>query len=95
MKKLPDWLISYLRQPFVFIVWVMETYTKNTTRARIFMAKPNVAKTFKLAITFTMLTWIVVGIMASDEDRGRLTEKIRTTWGDIQDINEQKKLQNN
>ena len=94
MKKLPNWLISYLRQPFVYIVWVMETYAKNTARLRIFMAKPNVAKAFKLAITFTMLVWIVVGIMASDEDRGRLTEKIRTTWGDIQEINEQKKLQN-
>ena len=81
---MPGWLKSYLRQPFVMIVWFMETYAKNTTRLRIFMTKPNVIKTFKLAITFTMLVWIVVGFMASDEDRGRLTEKIRTTWGELQ-----------
>lgn len=93
MTNLPDWLKSYLRQPFVMIVWFMETYAKNTARLRIFMAKPDVIKAFKLAIAFTMLAWIVIGLMASDEDRGRLTETIRTTWGEMQDVNEQKKLQ--
>ena len=81
---MPGWLKSYLRQPFVMIVWFMETYTKNTTRLRIFMTNPGAIKAFKIAITFTMLVWIVVGFMASDEDRGRLTEKIRTTWGELQ-----------
>ena len=84
MITLPNWLKWYLRQPFVMIVWVMETYTKNTARLRVFMTKPSSVKTFKLAITFTMLIWVVVGFMASDEDRGRLTEKIRTTWGELQ-----------
>ncbi|MDH3335919.1 MAG: hypothetical protein OEL50_04670 [Rhodospirillaceae bacterium] len=94
MKKLPDWLISYLRQPFVFIVWVMETYAINTARLRIFMSKPTVAKVFKLAITLTVVTWIFVGLMANEEDRSRLTDTLKGFWGEVQDINEQKKLQN-
>lgn len=93
MTGFTEGLKSYLRVPFVMIVWFMETYAKNTTRVRIFMAKPDVIKVFKLAIAFTMLAWIVIGVMASDEDRGRLTEKIRTTWGEVQDINQQKKDQ--
>ena len=81
---MPQWLKSYLRQPFVMIVWFMETYAKNTARLRILMTKPGAIKAFKIAIMFTMLVWIVVGVMASDEDRGRLTETIRTTWGELQ-----------
>lgn len=95
MSSLPPWLISYLRQPFVFIVWVMETYAKNTARLKVFMTKPRVMLTFKLAITVTMLVWIVVGVIASDADRGRLTKTLTGFWDDIQGTVEQKNNLNN
>ena len=93
--NMPEWLKSYLRAPFVVIVWFMETYGKNSTRLRAFMAKPDITKIFKIAIGFTMVVWIVVGVIASDDDRSRLTETLKGFWGEMQDLNEQKKLQNN
>ena len=48
MTGLPAGLKAYLRVPFVMIVWVMETYTKNRDSFRTFMAKPRVSTAFKV-----------------------------------------------
>lgn len=94
MSGIPNGLKNYLRVPFVMIVWVMETYTKNRERLTHFLAQPRVATTLKWTIVLTMLVWVVVGLMASEEDRGRLTDALKGFWSEAQDINEQKKQLN-
>ena len=93
MAGFPEGLKSYLRVPFVMIVWFMETYAKNTARLRIFMKKPRVAMAFKLAITFTVLLWVVVAMVASEDDKNRFTDTLKSFWGEMQDLNQQKKEQ--
>lgn len=94
MAGLPNGLKAYLRVPFVMIVWVMETYAKNRERLRAFLAQPRVAGTLKWAIVLTAVVWLVVGFMASDEDRGRLTETLKAFWTDTQELNAEKKRLN-
>jgi len=91
MTGLPEGLKSYLRAPFVMIVWVMETYTKNRDHLKAFMAQPRVAKTFKIAVVLTALGWIVVALMANPEQGQRLTDAVKSFWSDTQDLSEQRK----
>ncbi len=94
MTGIPNGLKNYLRVPFVMIVWVMETYAKNRERFRSFISQPRVAATLKWAIVMTAVVWIAVGFMASDEDRGRLTEAVKGLWSEAQDLNAEKKRLN-
>ena len=94
MTGLPSGLKAYFRVPFVMIVWVMETYAKNRDRFRTFMAKPRVATAFKVMLALTAAAWIIIGLMAKEEDRGLLTDAVQGLWSDAQDLNAQKKLLN-
>ena len=95
MTGLPEGLKNYLRTPFVMIVWVMETYTKNRTRLKAFMAEPRVAKTFKIAVVVTTFVWLAVAFMASPDYSQRLTETVKEFWADTKDLPAQRKaLQN-
>ncbi|PHS78727.1 MAG: hypothetical protein COB59_05600 [Rhodospirillaceae bacterium] len=87
-------LKNYFRVPFVMIVWVMETYTKNRESVREFMAKPRIASAFKVVLTLTALAWVIVAWQASEEDGSRLTDAMKGFWSDAQDLNDQKKQLN-
>lgn len=94
MTGLPEGLKSYLRTPFVMIVWVMETYGKNRDRLRAFMDKPRVSLAFKVMLALTVVVWLVIGFTASEEYRHRLTDAVQGLWSEAQDLNEQKKQLN-
>jgi len=91
MTGLPEGLKAYLRVPFVMIVWVMETYTKNRARLKTFMAQPRTAQMFKWAITLTALVWLAVAVMANPQQGQRFTDAIKGLWSDTQNLSEQRK----
>ena len=91
MTGLPAGLKAYLRVPFVMIVWVMETYTKNRDSFRAFMAKPRVSMAFKVMLALTALAWVIIGFSANEEQSGRLTNAMQGFWSDAQDLNAEKK----
>lgn len=91
MSGLPKGLISYLRAPFVMIVWVMETYTNNRERLKAFMAQPRTAKTFKVAITLTGLIWVAIAVMANEQQGERLTDAMQNFWTETQTLSDDRK----
>lgn len=91
MSGIPEGLKSYLRAPFAAIVWVMETYSKNRERLRVFMAQPRTARIFKMAIVVTALAWIVIALMANEEQGQRLTDALKGFWSETQSLSEERK----
>lgn len=84
-------LKAYLRVPFVMIVWVMETYTKNRERVKSFMAKPRTAQVFKTAVVLTALVWIVIGLTANEEQGQRFTDAVKNFWTETQSLSDEKR----
>lgn len=80
--------------PFRIFSFFMGHFITNRNRLKAFMAQPRVATTFTIVIGFTMVVWIVIGVYASDADRGRLTNAVMSLWEDTRDLNEQKKQMN-
>lgn len=68
--KLKSWLIAYLRQPFVMIVWFMETFKKNRTRLKAFSEQQRVSSAFKTLIVTTFFVWLLIFAFISTEDGG-------------------------
>ena len=66
--KLKSWLIAYLRQPFVMIVWFMETFKKNRERLKAFMARQQVSSIVKTVIITTFFLWLLVFAFISTQD---------------------------
>jgi len=91
MTGLPEGLKAYLRVPFVMIVWVMETYTLNRARLKTFMAQPRTAQVFKWAIGVTALIWLVVAMMASEQQGQRFTNAVKGFWSDAQSLSQERK----
>ncbi|MBL4748209.1 MAG: hypothetical protein JKY17_05400 [Magnetovibrio sp.] len=95
MTGLPQGLKSYLRAPFVVIVWVMETYTKNRARLKAVMARPRVSFAFKMLLVLTAVIWITVAILANGKQGGRLTDAVKGILSDAKNVSaERKALQN-
>lgn len=84
-------LKSYLRVPFVMIVWVMETYAKNRERLKTFMAQPRTAKIFKGAIVLTVLVWVAIALMANEEQGHRLSDAMKNFWSETQSLSQDRK----
>lgn len=80
VNTLPNFVKSYLRVPFVGIVWIMETFVKNRARLKTLMAEPRVASIFKGAVVTTVLVWLVIAVMANDEQRQRLSTAMQDLW---------------
>ncbi|OEJ67008.1 hypothetical protein [Magnetovibrio blakemorei] len=90
MSRASEVVKNYLRVPFIIIVWMMETYSKNRQRLRTFMAQPGTKTAFKWAITVTALAWIVIAFMARDEHGQRLNDALIGVWGDTQTLIEER-----
>ena len=82
---------AYLRVPFTVIVWMMETYSKNRLRLRIYMAQSRTKTMFKWAITVTMLAWIVIALIAREDQGQRLNDAIQGGWADTQSLFDERK----
>ena len=92
--SIPNGVKAYFRVPFVMIVWVMETYTKNRAQFKTFLAKPRVALAFKVALALTAVAWLSVALMANQKDGERLTDAVKGIVNDAQSLNDQKKQMN-
>lgn len=91
MSGMPEGLKAYFRAPFVMIVWVMETYAKNRARLRTFMKEPRNAKIFKVAVVITALAWLVIALMANEQQGQRLTDAVKNLWSETKDLSDQRK----
>ncbi len=68
--KMKSWLIAYLRQPFVMIVWFMETFKKNRLRLKAFSERQKFLSIFKTLIVTTFFVWLLIFAFLSTEDGG-------------------------
>lgn len=78
---LKSWLIAYLRQPFVLIVWFMETFKKNRERLTAFMARQRVSSIIKTVIVTTFFVWLLVfGFLSTEEGGDRFTCAVKSLY---------------
>ena len=79
--KLKSWLIAYLRQPFVMIVWFIETFKKNRLRLKAFMEKQRVSSFVKTIIITTFFVWLLVFAFIATQDGGdRFTCAVKSLY---------------
>lgn len=79
--KMKSWLIAYLRQPFVMIVWFMETFKKNRVRLKALMEKQRVSSLVKTIIVTTFFVWLLVFAFISTQDGGdRFTCAVKSLY---------------
>ena len=79
--KMKSWLIAYLRQPFVMIVWFMETFKKNRTRLKSFSERQKVSSIFKTVIVTTFFVWLLVFAFISTQEGGdRFTCAVKSLY---------------
>ncbi|MCG8389416.1 MAG: hypothetical protein MJA30_27945 [Cytophagales bacterium] len=82
-QAVKDFVIWYLRQPFVMIVWFMETFAANRARLKAFMAEPRVASWVKTIIVATFFVWLLVfAFVATQEGGDRFTCAVKSLWPD-------------
>ena len=79
--KLKSWLIASLRQPFVMIVWFIETFKKNRLRLKAFMEKQRVSSFVKTIIITTFFVWLLVFAFIATQDGGdRFTCAVKSLY---------------
>jgi hypothetical protein len=79
--KMKSWLIAYLRQPFVMIVWFMETFKKNRLRLKAFSERQKFSSIFKTLIVTTFFVWLLIFAFLSTEDGGdRFTCAVKSLY---------------
>lgn len=76
-----SWLIWYLRQPFVMVVWFMETFAKNRAAVKAWAARPRVAAFVKTLIVGTFFAWLAVfAFLATSEQGDRFSCAVKSLW---------------
>lgn len=82
-KSYPRW-IEFLYGPFFRVIgFFYRSYTANRARLARFMANEKVALFFKLLAVLVLLGWILIWLLAPDEQRTRLTDEVKQHLGDI------------
>lgn len=80
-EAIKKWLIWYFRQPFVMIVWFMETFSKNRDRVKAMLARQSMSNIFKTVAIVTFFGWLVTAaFLANSEDGDRLTCAAKSLW---------------
>ncbi len=82
-QSVKSFIIWYLRQPFVMIVWFMETFAKNRGALKAYLTRPKVASAVKTVIVATFFVWLgVFAFMSTDEGGDRFTCAVKSLWPD-------------
>ncbi len=80
-QAIKSWLIWYFRQPFVMIVWFMETFAKNRDRVKATLARQSVSKIIKTVAIVTFFGWLMIAaFLSNSEDGDRLTCAAKSLW---------------
>jgi uncharacterized membrane protein (DUF106 family) len=81
----PSPWIKLLFWPWLWIIgFFYRSYTLNRERLARFMARPWVSIAFKGIVVVTFLGWIAIWLLASDENRERLTETVKEQLRDLE-----------
>ena len=75
------WLKMFYITPFRIIGFFYRTYTANRDRISSLEKKPWASTLFRSVMVITMIVWIGIWLMASDESRNRLTEAVKSSLG--------------
>ncbi len=71
--------------PFRLISAAARTFVSNRKRLRRFTAKPGMANLMKFAMLATLLAWLVMALLASEEDKKRLDQAFKSFWPETED----------
>lgn len=82
---------EFYAAPFRVFAFFMGHYIKNRNRTKALMARADAKMLFQSAIMLTVVAWVVIGLSASPEDRGRLTDAVMGFWQDSKSLAEEKK----
>lgn len=85
--KVKSFLIWYLRQPFVMIVWFMETFSRNRQIVKDFMATPKARQVLTWVLAATGAAWLAIALLADDRHGERLDCAMKkVVENDVQNI---------
>lgn len=77
------WYAFLFGPPFKLIGFLYRTYHANRDRAAGLTSKPGVSATLKKVAVLTLVLWIAIWLLASEESRNRLTEAVRQNFPSI------------
>ena len=80
MKISPANIKAFYLLPIRLLAVAIGVYHSNRNRLRILMARPRLAAALKFAIVVTSLVWLLVVLIASDDESNRLSEAIKQMW---------------
>lgn len=85
--RVKAFIFWYLRQPFVTIVWFMETFARNRARVKDLMGRPMVRQAFTWMLVVTGAAWLAIALLAGDRHGERFDCALRTLVdNDVQNI---------
>lgn len=79
-NKTLEYLKDMYLAPFRMILSGMKLFVRNRNRVRDFVSKPLLANILKYGMLLTLFIWLAIALLASDEDKNRLTEAVEEMW---------------
>ena len=74
------WYSLLFGPPFKLIGFFYRSYQSNRKRLAQFSSSPRVSSLIRSALVLTVLLWISIWLLASEESRNRLTETVRQNF---------------
>ena len=76
-----SWYAFLFGPPFKLIGFFYRIYNTNRVRLAGLASKPRVSSGLRKVMVLTLLLWIVIWLLASDDSRNRLTDAVKENFG--------------
>ena len=75
--SLLHWYLDVLAAPLRLFAALVRTFTSNRNRLSHIIARERIAMALKVLSVVTVGAWVVIWLLAGEEQRGRLTETVK------------------
>jgi len=79
-NKTLEYLKDMYLAPFRAIARLMKLFVRNRNRVHDFVRRPLVAKILKYGMLLTLFIWLAIAMLATDEQKNRLTQAVKEMW---------------
>lgn len=79
-NKTLEYLKDMYLAPFRAILSGMKLFVRNRNRVRDFVRRPVIANILKYGMLLTLFIWLAIALLASDEEKDRLTQALKEMW---------------
>ena len=80
MNKTKEYLKDMYLAPFRMIMSGMKLFVRNRNRVRDFVRRPVIANILKYGMLLTLFIWLAIALLASDEQKNRLSQAVKELW---------------